>query len=139
MTNRETVLKHKDDVYVAINELITPYTVNRNIRKLLQNDRELQKLYDRILGGISIREFQKNSITPYQYGEIVWFRDRDAKLWLLRNVIQSNGNDPQTPIDEKESYVNGNPDFQKYGWEDANESVDIKGIVEKQISQMVSQ
>jgi len=117
----KNVLKHVDDVNLAINEYITQYSVNRNIKKLLDNDIELNKLYIKIFGGLDIAEYVQGR--QYSFGKIIWFQDRTKKLWLLQCVRDGNAESPQKAIDNPNEY--GMPNFERYGWEDLNEHVDI--------------
>jgi len=131
----KNILKHVDDVNLAINEYIAQYSVNRNIMKLLDNDKALNQLYIEIFGGLDIAEYVPGR--QYSFGKIVWFQDRDKKLWLLQCVLDGTKESPQKAIDDPDEY--GMPNFERYGWEDLNEHVDIMKMgLDVQIGRLVS-
>lgn len=127
VVDMDTVLTNLNNIDVAVNELISNMSINRNVEKLLENDKLLEQMYLSVLGALQIDEWKSNAETnkPYNYGDLVWFKDIDGKLWLFRCIQDNNVNSPQLAIDDKNSYVYENPNFQKYGWDDQNEYIDI--------------
>ena len=111
------------DVAVGHNELITRFSLNRNYRKLVENDISLLTLYNRITGGVDIDEWNPN--VKYPVGTLVWYTSSpDCELYLLRNLVHENTLEP-------------NPkDFADTGWRNENEHKTILDYgLEKTIAQ----
>lgn len=89
MNGKALVLKNIDDIDVAVNEVVTSYSINRNIGKLLENDIALNELYVRVMGNLNILEYSDTRKTPYQYGDLVWYK-QDSRLWLLKSIQDNN-------------------------------------------------
>lgn len=119
------IIRNVRNVAVAANEVITRFSVNRNFKKLLDNDLALVEFYKQVFDKLDIGEFVDPAVSgvPYEYDQIVWFQDKKKDLWLLRCIFDENWDSPQRAIDEAAS--GKAPNFRKYGWEDQNEYVDI--------------
>ena len=138
MTNG--ILPYKKDIDLGVNELICQHTLNRNFAKLFANDMALNELYQSVFGSKGISEYIEGE--AYDFGHIVWCRkDNDKEghfLWLLRCTIQGNTLSPYKAFaDEKDS--TGHYNFQKYGWEDLNEDIDVTKLqLEKSLKTFVN-
>lgn len=113
------------NIDVAVDELISRHSVNRNFATLLTNDLQLAELYDAILQNLGISPYVEGRPTPYMYNDIVWFRDANdfSALYLLRCVLDNNTHSPQEAVDSKNEY--GEIDFEAYGWSDQNSYLDV--------------
>lgn len=100
------------DIRVAVNEYLTRYSFNRNIEKLLQNDRYLAELYFNTIK--SMNTVQYVSGTTYEYNDIVWYKDdATGKLYILKCIIDENAQRPDPN------------DFISSGWQNQQENIDI--------------
>lgn len=96
---------------VSPNEPILNHTLNRGSEKLLNNDLALYEVYKKILNQLTISDYNSNAV--YDVGDLVWFRDGNYDLYLLKNVLPENTTEP-------------NPDnFPKSGWSNENEYINI--------------
>ncbi len=157
MTEYKSRLPHDKDVRVAIDEIACAHTINRNIQYLIENDIECKNISKDIFGGLKISSYVKSDNNSYNYGSIVWYTLEDEKLikkgfsrlWLLQCI--SNGNDGrgnnQDPINAFNNLNEyGQPDFQKFGWMDLNEHIDIfskeiglSSLIQQRITQEINQ
>lgn len=121
---KSTIVKNRKNVYVAINEVITRFSINRNFEKLLENDRRLAEFYKHVFAELDISEYIDPAVsgTAYQYDDLIWFQDQNKDLWLLRSILNDNVNSPSLAIGD---LLDGKPNFEKYGWQDQNEHVDL--------------
>lgn len=65
------VLKNIEDIDVAVNEVITRFSFNRNSRKLLDNDIALAELYDSVFAGLDISTWNRTAV--YAHDSLVWY------------------------------------------------------------------
>lgn len=108
------VLDNIDNVKVSSNEVFNRFTLNRNFEKLLQNDKDLEKLKFDIVSG-RIRPFVEG--TSYGKNELVWYicespLSRMHELFLLRSTISDNIHTPELKI------IDGQITFEDSGWLD---------------------
>jgi len=94
------------DVCVGYNEYVSRFSLNRNIRKLVENDKKLLTLFNRMSGGEDIDEW--NPSVTYKSNQMVWFVNGDD-LYLLRNQVPDNTVKPDPD------------DFVGSGWRNENE------------------
>lgn len=155
--SRELVLKNVSNVSVAPNEIRqVRHVINRNIRKLLENDIALDRLLTSILGELKISEYIERR--EYSYGELVWVNLRDwskedpaalpegftrddckydpdpsrrTSLFLLRCVQDGNRNLPETGT----IYHT----FAENGWKNENESPKVKELLGGTLTRLVNQ
>lgn len=112
--SKYNVLKNIDNIKVSSNEYLTKYTFWRNFQKLLENDVDLNKLYDTISESIQIGMY--DSGYSYRFGEIVWYLPESKdKIIILRSIIDDNKTYPEA---NKRSYIEN-------GWEPLSLDVDI--------------
>lgn len=115
------VLKNIEDIDVAVNEVITRFSFNRNSRKLLDNDIALAELYDSVFAGLDISTWNMTAV--YAYDSLVWYLHSDRSLWLLRSTMDGNvGNNPGIAISKSNGKT---PDFSSLHWENQNEFIDV--------------
>lgn len=110
MAKNTSIISNLTYVDVSNNEPITTHTVNRNIRKLLDNDLALNGVYSSIFGQAQIGEYIEGN--TYSFNQLVWFMDDDKQLYILRSLSDGNSNKPRKP-------------FTDYDWNDETEHLDI--------------
>ena len=130
------MLPFSDSVAVGTNEVLSRYSLNRNLEKLLSNDLYIQELQAATLSTLNIKDYQPQN--TYDYGDIVWYTPDSSDLTrklLLKCLVDDNQNNPNVAIKETSSYVNGQPFFEKYGWKDQNRQIPLSsgdlGIVDQ--------
>lgn len=125
MKEYKSILKNIKDVNVSSNELITRMSLNRNFKKLFENDLLLEDLYNSIIQSVDIQEYHSGE--TYNYGQLVWFKNRDTRteFYLLKSIVNNNVNDPKFALYD---LLYGLPDFEKYGWKNENQKLDLKEI-----------
>lgn len=156
MSISNTILPHDKDIRVAIDEFICSHTINRNIQLLLENDDACKELYATIFGRLSITSYQERSFItnePIEYNAdtIVWYylQDQDllkrgfSKVWLLQSLKNQNKNNPKKAFDTLNNI--GQPDFERYGWCDLNQHIDIfsshlglKKMIQQRINEAIN-
>lgn len=111
----------EDRVIVGTNEIIAQQVLNRTFKKLIQNDLRNLEYYKRQLSGFQIHEFGDLE-GGYSIGDVVWVPQSDDGVgpYLVRSIKKNNENDPRMALSD--SYVDGHPNFGRYGWKDLNYS-----------------
>ena len=111
-------------VRVAVDELISRYTVNRNIDRLVRNDAMLASACQSMLDDLPVVEYVEGSGHLYKFNDLIWYRNKKnySELYLLKCLYDGNKYSPQLAIDNPNSF--GDPDFEKFGWSDQNEYLD---------------
>lgn len=100
------IVKNVENVQVYGNELLTPYAINRNIKKLLENDEALYGFYKKQFDGLRVTDY--NYGVEYALGQLVWYKEpRTGRLYLLKSIIDKNIDEPVMLDGEK---------FEKSGW-----------------------
>lgn len=102
-------------VYVAPNEPVVTHVLNRGIRTLFNNDVQIFALYKKIFSQLNIVDYSSKSI--YNAGDLVWFRDQNGSLWLLRCTRDNNDEMPNTLDDDVA--------LGQSGWNNENQHLDI--------------
>ncbi len=107
------IIKNVSNVDLGSNEIAVRYTLNRNLKKLFDNDVLLDEAYAEALGNMVISEYQKNR--AYAFNDLVWFRDDKGDLYILRCVMDDNSTYPKA----------SGLSFIENGWKDENEKINI--------------
>lgn len=105
------VLSSIECIDVAANEIITTHSINRNYERLLNNDKELEKLKDMIYDG-KIKPWSEHQI--YNKGDIIWYK-KDNHLYILKSLKEHNTSVPTARLKNNRQFFNDS------GWQDANE------------------
>lgn len=129
MSVREkSILPNTDNVTVTGNEILYTHQINRNIRKLLENDEKLNELFEKVNGSVTIREY----IEYYSYSidDLIWFYDDTInRLKILRCIRRNNTNKPFL----KDGSYEGS------GWKDENEEDDLESFgVDKMVERLIN-
>lgn len=108
------VLQNIDNIDVASNEIFNRFTLNRQFKKLLENDLRLEELKFSIADG-KIRPFVKGTL--YKKNDLIWYitesvRSKHKELFLLRSAINDNDHEPAMKI------VDNDITFEDSGWID---------------------
>jgi hypothetical protein len=115
-------------VSVSGNEILYTHQINRNIRKLLENDKKLNELFEKVNGSVAIHEY----IEYYSYGidDLIWFYDETTgKLKILRSLRRNNTNKPY--------FKDGT--YEGSGWKDENEEEDLDSFgIDKMVERLVN-
>lgn len=93
------VLSNINNVNVSVNEYVTKYSLNRNIKKLIDNDTTLKNKYNEVLSGQLIHDWSAG--IEYNYCDLVWYKDENDELWLLRSMSEFNNNPPFLIVNNK--------------------------------------
>ena len=107
------------DVLVGPNEPMINHVMNRNAKKLLENDLALYELYKKIFSGIGIKDYAPSA--TYNNGDFVWFVE-NYRLYLLKCVVNNNTKRPDIKLNNNEpieSYLKNS------GWENKNKYLTI--------------
>ena len=68
------------DIDVTSNEYISKQSLNRNIKKLWENDVALYNMYNNLMNGAVIVDYSSEKV--YDYFQLVWYRCKfDNKLY----------------------------------------------------------
>jgi hypothetical protein len=113
----KSAIKNTDNVSVAGNEMLYTHQINRNIKKLVENDEKLNELFKKVNGSVTIREYIEN----YSYGteDLVWFFDETiSELKILRCIRQGNTDKP--------FFKDGS--YEASGWKDENEQEELSSF-----------
>lgn len=108
------VLKNIENVKISSNEIFNRFTLNRNFEKLLQNDKDLERLKFDIVSG-RIRPFVEGA--GYEKNDLIWYICKSPlsgkrELFLLRSTISDNIHTPEMKI------IDGQITFEDSGWLD---------------------
>ena len=131
-------LKTVSGVDVSQNEIMYTHQFNRNLLKLLENDRQLDSMAQSILGSLSIKQWIQG--TPYQYGDLVWYRGVSGdELHLLRSTEDNNYNRPAIEL------VDGKVDNQalnESGWNNQNRyltliELGLESLVKRRLNELL--
>lgn len=124
---------------VAPNDIMQiRWAVNRNLLKLLQNDKALDALMSSIFGSVKISEYLPSK--TYNANDLVWVRiGKDGKysqsgdLYLLR-CLKKGVCGEKLPLER-------DPDgsFERCGWKNENEVIDIRALVHDAVTRLQSQ
>lgn len=120
-------LSNINNVNVSVNEYVTKYSLNRNIKKLIDNDIMLRNKYNEALSGQLIYDY--NEDIEYNYYDLVWYKDDNGMLWLLRSLTEFNKNPVFLTVNNKKVLNN------QY-WKNENE---YKTILDYGIDKILSQ
>jgi len=108
------VLTNINNIRITPNEYMSKYTLWRNLRKLLQNDKELNELFNGITSNLSISGYSTG--IKYKYGDVIWYLMEDKEsIILLRSLIDNNDIPPER----------GGYPFEDNGWEILSKDIDI--------------
>ena len=113
------------NVRVAPNDLLISHVLNRQTKKLLQNDIALCELYKQILKDLKISDYNPN--VQYNVGDCVWYVDsQENRLYLLR-CISTNYSEPNIKYYSNSDYPDKNIDsvLKNSGWENCNKYLTI--------------
>ena len=93
--------------------------LNRVFRQLISNDFDNLKLFNREISGMSIHEYG-DSESGYGLGDVVWLKGdgQEQDSYLLRSIRKDNDQDPRQALSLP--YVDGSPDFNRFGWKNLN-------------------
>lgn len=124
----KSIVKNTDNVTVSGNEILYTHQINRNIRKLIENDEKLNELFEEVNGSITIHEYIENY--SYEIDDLIWFFDETLeKLKILRCLRRGNTDKPY--------FKNGS--YEGSGWKDENEDVDITELgIDKIVQRLVN-
>lgn len=90
------------------------HQINRNIKKLLENDEKLNELFEKVNGSVTIWDYIENY--SYEVDDLIWYFDETTqKLKILRSLKRNNTNKP--------FFKDGS--YEASGWKDENEEEDI--------------
>ena len=106
------------DIDVTSNEYISKQSLNRNIKKLWENDICLYNMYNNLMNGAVIINY--TSEKPYDYFQLVWYKCKfNNKLYLLRSLVDGNTQNPDSLYDkEQEKLIT---DTDNSYWKNENE------------------
>lgn len=122
-------IENVTNVKVSPNEYLVNNTILRNLQKLIENDKNLQKIQTEVLNNTNITLYNENMI--YNINDYVWFLNTQKnQVLLLKSIINNNSNKPNK----------NNLSYYDNGWqnlsEDINiESTDIYNRLEREIHQ----
>lgn len=127
-TVSRSVIKNTDNVTVSGNEILYTHQINRNIRKLIENDERLNELFERVNGSVTVREYIENY--SYEVDDLIWFFDETIeKLKILRCLKSGNTDKPY--------FKNGS--YEGSGWMDENEDADITSFgIDKLVQRLIN-
>lgn len=124
MSQREQIYKSGDQnitlnttVAVAQNEPLIDPVMNRSISELWQNNEMLFQLNKMVFSQLNITEYV-NGMT-YNIGDLVWYKDTNRNIFLLKCIKQNNTSMPDT------SGVDENFSLGQSGWENQNKHLNI--------------
>ena len=121
MSNK--IINNTRNLDVASNEYATKYSAWRIFKKLLENDRMLEKFYNQIFGQAAIYQYQYG--TKYKYNDIVWFIDGTSDLHILR-FNKDSIDSVETGFQNLHRWdPNGTIPLSRFGWYDLNPDVDV--------------
>ena len=106
------------DIDVTSNEYISKQSLNRNIKKLWENDICLYNMYNNLMNGAVIINY--TSEKTYDYFQLVWYKCKfNNKLYLLRSLVDGNTQNPDSLYDkEQEKLIT---DIDNSYWKNENE------------------
>lgn len=108
------------DVNVGPNEPILNGIINRNSKKLLDNDMQVYELYKKILGSLHVHDWSKND--TYAAGDLVWYVF-NGRLFLLKCIIPDNAQTPYIKV-MSTGKINNNA-LRASGWDDQNQYLTV--------------
>ena len=111
-----TIIENVTGNDVTGNEPMTMSSLNRNFKRLLDNDTRLEEYQQRNSNVARIRAFVEGQ--TYSRDETVWFREYndttgDIDLYILKSLKDGNGTTPKM-----ETLVDGTESFTGSGWVD---------------------
>lgn len=112
---KKNILAHTKNLDVSSNEYATKYSMNRILKKLLENDKLLEDFYRTLFKTMSIQEYQKGN--TYYYNNVVWFLNEKKEPFILRCIRSKTSSDLY-------SWKSGES-LEDYGWQDLNPDIDI--------------
>lgn len=133
MIQADFILDNTMHIANSSNELLNRHTINRNFKKLLENDLKLNMLYDAVIQNkVNIQEYTVGK--TYNKGQLVWYACKNMyndewSLYLLESLRNNNNNEPKLIYNE-----NNEVSFIESGWKDKNE---YTTIIENGLSTMV--
>ena len=110
MAKNTSIISNLTYVDLSDNEPIVSHVINRNLKKLHDNDLALNAVFSSILGSTLISEYIEGTV--YAFNDVIWFMDDDKQLYILRSLADGNTNKPKKP-------------FLEYDWNDETEHVDL--------------
>ena len=106
------------DIDVTSNEYISKQSLNRNIKKLWENDVALYNMYNNLMNGAVIVDYSSEKV--YDYFQLVWYRCKfDNKLYLLRSIVDKNTQNPDILYDKDSKKLI--TDTESSNWKNENE------------------
>ena len=106
------------DIDVTSNEYISKQSLNRNIKKLWENDVALYNMYNNLMNGVVIVDYSSEKV--YDYFQLVWYRCKfDNKLYLLRSTVDKNTQNPDILYDKDSKKLI--TDTESSNWKNENE------------------
>ena len=106
------------DIDVTSNEYISKQSLNRNIKKLWENDVALYNMYNNLMNGAVIVDYSSEKV--YDYFQLVWYRCKfDNKLYLLRSTVDKNTQNPDILYDKDSKKLI--TDTESSNWKNENE------------------
>lgn len=112
---KKYIIPNVQNLDVASNEYSVNYTIQRAIDKLFQNDQALRKFYEIVFGQFMIYEYNPSS--TYEYNQLIWFKDNDKELHILRCDVNKMLPNSLAEYPRKS--------FASIGWKDLNPDIDI--------------
>lgn len=99
------IIQNVENVKVSENEYLVKYTFWRNLRKLIENDVNLNNYYNRISENLSLEMYIDGKV--YKYGEKVWYicKSKDMAV-IIQSIADNNSTNPEA----------GGKDFESNGW-----------------------
>lgn len=111
---KTSILPNTDNVDVSNHEILYTHQINRNINKLIENDKKLNELFKKAYGSVIINEYIE--FKAYQIDDLIWFYDENLeKLKILRCIIRNNTTKP--------TFIDGS--YEKSGWHDEYEKEEL--------------
>lgn len=107
------------DVFVAQNEPIISHVINRNAKKLLENDLMLYELYKKVFGQLLVSDYSPSAV--YQNGDFVWLVE-NGRLYLLKCIVDNNSLRPNIKLSNSQPV---DALLKMSGWENKNKYLTI--------------